>query len=65
MAQIAIFSEDPDNSNSGAQRFSSLHGVEYETYAYSDSGSARTRNIPCAVCYAPSRAGIPARRSVE
>ena len=58
--------EYEEDFQSGAQRFSTIHGVEYETFAGAPFGNARNHNVPCAVCRAPSRASvimIPARRS--
>ena len=50
---------------SGAQHYSTLHGVEYETLDGSPLDEARDHNVPCAVCHTTSRASsimIPARR---
>ena len=62
----------PDNPQydedyqSGAQQFSTIHGVEYETFPGAPLADARDHNVPCAVCHNTRRAGlimIPARSS--
>ena len=50
----------------GPQRYSTLHGVEYETFAGAPFEDARDHNVPCAVCHVTVRDTslmIPARRS--
>ena len=68
-SDILCLPEEPEYEEefqSGAQRYSTLHGVEYETFDGSPLDEARDHNVPCAVCHATSRASsimIPARRS--
>ncbi|CAI8035081.1 Collagen alpha-5(VI) chain [Geodia barretti] len=68
-SDILCLPEEPEYEEefqSGAQRYSTLHGVEYETFDGSPLDEARDQNVPCAVCHATSRASsimIPARRS--
>ena len=50
----------------GAQFYSALQGVEYETFRGSPLGDARDHNVPCAVCHVSARDAvltISARRS--
>ncbi|CAI8044611.1 Short-chain collagen C4 (Fragment) [Geodia barretti] len=68
-SDILCLPEEPEYDEkfqSGAQRYSTLHGVEYQTFDGSPLDEARDHNAPCAVCHATSRASsimIPARRS--
>ena len=68
-SDILCLPENPEydeDYQSGAQRFSTIHGVEYETFPGAPLGDARDHNVPCAVCHNTRRAGsimIPARRS--
>ena len=50
----------------GAQRFSTLHGAEYEAFTDAPLAELRNHNVPCAVCHASLRQAvlmIPARMS--
>ena len=67
-SDILCLPEEPEyveEFQSGAQRYSTLYGVEYETLDGSPLDEARDHNVPCAVCHTTSRASsimIPARR---
>ena len=62
---------DPDNINAprstSASLYSTLHGAEYETHN-SPLHNILDQNVPCAVCYASTRATmlmIPAKLGVH
>ena len=50
----------------GAQLYSALHGVEYQTFAGAPLDGVHDHNAPCVVCHASGRTSLlmlPARRS--
>jgi hypothetical protein len=58
--------EYDEEYQTGAQHYSALHGVEYETFSDSPLEDARDHNVPCAVCRVNGRDSIlmiPARRN--
>ena len=40
-----------DDNHEGSQKYSTLHGVEYETFADAPLGGLRNHNAPCVLCH--------------
>jgi len=61
--------ENPDylRYEAGVQGHSLVYGTEYQTYTTGPLAPVHDHNVPCAVCYASTRAAvvkIPAKNSV-
>ena len=65
-AEKICLPNNPDyvSSPNGVQGYSPLHGAEYESFPPAPLGHLGQQNVPCAVCYVPTRAAmimIPAK----
>ncbi len=65
-AEKTCLPNNPDylSSANGVQGYSSLRGTEYESYPPTPLGHLTHHNVPCAVCYVPTRVAmimIPAK----
>ncbi len=65
-AEKICLPNNPDylSSANGVQGYSPLHGAEYESFPPAPLGHLAHHNVPCAVCYVPTRAAmimIPAK----
>ena len=47
-----------DDNHDGSQRFSTLHGVEYETFADAPLSGLRNHNAPCVLCHVTSQNAV-------
>ena len=47
-----------DDNHDGSQKFSTLHGVEYETFADAPLSGLRNHNAPCVLCHVTSQNAV-------